>query len=108
MVAVQPHLATLLTLGESELNAFLAANSEDALKTLRRVLQWLAGDADATARFAEDDAELPHLNALVGLANLQSVLKLWRDNADNGDEEFCNRLCPNTPSCCPNCSRTPS
>jgi hypothetical protein len=78
----------LLRLGKQELNGFLAENEDDALKILRRVLQWLSADPSATARFAEDGSELPELNALVGLANLQSVVKLWKDNAANNDEEF--------------------
>jgi len=91
LVEASPALVNLLMLGTEELNAFLADNSNDALKILRRVLQWLSADPSAIAQFAEDRSELPELNALVGLANLQSILKLWKDNEANDDEEFWQR-----------------
>src|SRR5579862_1615346 len=87
LVKIEQHLAKLLQLSEPELNDFLSANRENAIKTLRRVLRWLAhrpptGDNSATG------GELPELNALVGLANLRAVLKTWHDNSEDPSEEF--------------------
>jgi hypothetical protein len=85
---IEQNLARLLDLSELELNEFLSANRADAVKTLRRVLRWLADRAAATEQLASDETELSELNALVGLANLRAVLKIWTDNCENGSEEF--------------------
>jgi hypothetical protein len=87
LVKIEQHLAKLLQLSEPELNDFLSANRENAIKTLRRVLRWLA-DRPPTDSPATGYAELPELNALVGLANLRAVLKTWNDNSENASEEF--------------------
>ena len=34
------------------------------------------------------DTDLSDVNALVGLANLRAVLRIWKDNVDNAAEEF--------------------
>jgi hypothetical protein len=88
LVKIERQLGKLLQLSQSELNSFLGSNTGDAIETLRRVLQWLAESPDAAKRFADERAPLPELNALIGLTNLRSVLKLWHDNAGNTDEEF--------------------
>jgi hypothetical protein len=36
--------------------------------------------------------ELPQINALLGLANMRSVLRTWNEHADNAEEEFWQRL----------------
>jgi hypothetical protein len=87
LVKIEQHLAKLLQLSERELNDFLSINKGDAIKTLRRVLRWLASRA-VTEESMVDDAQLPELNALVGLANLRTILKTWNDNSENSDEEF--------------------
>jgi hypothetical protein len=88
LVKIEQHLAKLLQLSEPELNDFLSANRESAIKTLRRVLHWLANRPPTEDNSATGDAELPELNALVGLANLRAVLKMWNDNSENSKEEF--------------------
>jgi len=82
------HLAQLLELNEADLNAFLSANTPDAMKTLSRVLGWLAKNPSAAEQLAANEEQLPELNALVGVANLRAVLKIWEQNVRNSDEEF--------------------
>jgi len=81
-------LAKLLELSEPELNAFLSENTTDAIGTIRRVLRWLARNPSAAEQLATNDEELPELNALVGMANLRAILKVWENNAGNSAEEF--------------------
>jgi hypothetical protein len=88
LVKIERQLAELLQLSEPELNDFLSANREDALRTLRRVLRWLAERPSTEENVGGEGAELPELNALVGLANLRAVLKTWRENSENADEGF--------------------
>jgi hypothetical protein len=88
LVRIGHQLAKLLQLSEEELNAFLAANTADALSTIRRVLRWLADNPGTAEQLAANERQLPELNALVGLANLRAVLQIWTDNSDNADEEF--------------------
>ena len=87
LVKVEQPLSELLSLTESDLLAFLSAHSNDAVRTLRVVLQWFSKQAVAQDLINEGE-ELPGLNSLVGLANLRSVLKTWSANAENKDEEF--------------------
>ena len=91
---VDRSLSELLPLAEPDLLAFLSTKSNDAVQTLRVVLQWLSRQT-AAQEFISEGGELPELNSLVGLANLRSVLKCWRANADNNDEEFWQGLCAN-------------
>jgi hypothetical protein len=91
LLKVDRSLSELLPLAEPDLLAFLSAHKNDALKTLRVVLQWVSKQAGAQELISEG-GELPELNSLVGLANLRSVLKSWSANADNKDEEFWQRL----------------
>ena len=88
LVRIEQHLAKLLQLSEPELNAFLSANRSDALKTLRRVLRWLSERPISAQTPTTDATELPELNALVGLANLRSVVATWESNSKNDNEEF--------------------
>lgn len=90
-VRIEEQLAKLLQLSEPELNEFLSANTPGAVQTLRRVLRWLSKEPSRIEQLAVDDAQLGNLNALVGLANLCAVLKIWRDNSGNEDEEFWQR-----------------
>lgn len=88
LVKIEQQFAHLLRLSDAELNGFFTANPSDALTALRRVLGWLVGNPSAAQRFAEESVPLPELNALVGLTNLRALKSIWRDNADNGDEQF--------------------
>ena len=87
LLKVDQALSELLALTEQDLLAFLSANAHDAVRTLRVVLQWFSKQAVAQDLINEGQ-ELPGLNALVGLANLRSVLKVWKANATCKDEEF--------------------
>ena len=87
LLKVDRSLSELLPLAEPDLLAFLSAQGNDAIHTLRVVLQWLSRQTNAQ-EFISEGGELPELNSLVGLANLRSVLKTWSANADNNDEEF--------------------
>lgn len=87
LLKVNRALSELLPEAAPDLLAFLSAHSNDAVQTLRTVLQWLSRQALAQELISEG-GELPELNSLVGLANLRSVLKSWAANADNKDEEF--------------------
>lgn len=88
LIKIEQQLAKLLQLTEGELNEFLAANTNDAIKTLRRVLAWMSKSQSAIQQFADEDRQLPELNALLGLTNLRAILNVWRDNAANNNEEF--------------------
>lgn len=88
LVKIEQNLAKLLQLSTAELGEFLSANREDAINTLRRVLRWLAEHSATSKSLASEDNELPELNALIGLANLRALLKVWADNSENDDEEF--------------------
>jgi len=87
LVKVDRALSELLTLAEPDLLAFLSAQHNDAVQTLRVFLQWLSRQAIAQELISEG-GELPELNSLIGLANLRSVLKSWSANIDNKNEEF--------------------
>ena len=87
LLKVEQRLSELLSLAEPDLLEFLSANSQDAVRTLRVVLQWFSKQAVAQDLINEGE-ELPSLNALVGLANLRSVLKTWRASSENKVEEF--------------------
>ena len=88
LVKIEQDMAKLIQLSEPELNGFLATNRGNAIKTLSWVLRWLANRPPTEDNSATGDAELPELNALVGLANLRAVLKTWSDNSENPSEEF--------------------
>lgn len=88
LVRIGENLAKLAVLSESELDRFLSENTSDAMQTLQRVLGWIARNPGTAERLAENDAQLSDLNAVVGLANLRSVLKVWQTNEGNGNEEF--------------------
>jgi hypothetical protein len=92
LVPIGENLAKLAALSDPELDAFLSENASEAMQTLRRVLGWIAKNPGTAERLAENDAQLSELNALVGLANLRAVLKIWEDNSDNDDEEFWQRV----------------
>jgi hypothetical protein len=87
-VKVSEHFAEVLRMGDRELQDFLTANRGDAVSTLRRVLRWLSEGPSVAQHFADDSAALPELNALVGLANLRSVVGIWEANSSNPAEEF--------------------
>jgi hypothetical protein len=84
---IEQNLATFLRLGEAELNEFLSANQADAIETLRRVLKWIAERPETADQIATPEFDLTALNALVGLANLRAILKVWTDNSQKDEEE---------------------
>jgi len=84
-------LSEFLDLTESDLTAFLTTHAQDAVKTLRLVLRWLSKQK-IPLDVIDDPDELPGLNALVGLANLRSLLKTWAANVGNREEEFWQKL----------------
>jgi hypothetical protein len=88
LVRIGNQLAKLLELSEQELSTFMAQNTTDAISTIRRVLGWLADNPGTAEQLAGNERQLPELNALVGLANLRTVLKIWEVNADKDDEDF--------------------
>jgi len=81
-------LSDLLELSEEELNDLLNADQENAIIALQRVLGWLSSAPDLASRIALNEVQLPTLSGLVSQTHLQTILKLWRDNAQNPDEEF--------------------
>jgi len=84
---IERSFALLLALAESELADFFTAHSQDAVRALRLLLRWLSKQSISTDLLSEVQA-LPGLNALVGLANLRSLMKTWTQNISNGEEEF--------------------
>ena len=48
----------------------------------------VAASPSTTQKLGELAGELPDLNALIGLANLRSVLGIWTTHAQNSDEDF--------------------
>jgi hypothetical protein len=92
LVRIGHQLAKLLELSEEELNAFLSENTADAISTIRRVLRWLADNPGTAEQLGANDRQLPELNALVGLANLRAVSRIWKENTENDDEEHWQRV----------------
>jgi len=88
LIKIEQNLAKLLQLSEPELNEFLSANEADAVKILRRSLRWLSRSPAVTEQLAAEGNQLPELNALVGLASLRAILKIWNENSTNDNEEF--------------------
>jgi len=91
LIKVDSALLDLLPEAETDLRAFLSAHRNEPAKALRTILQWFSKQPTAEKLLGEG-AELPELNSLIGLANLRTTLKTWRENASNGDEEFWQRL----------------
>ena len=87
LLKIDRSISEFLPLAEPDLLAFLSAQGNDAVQILRAVLQWLSRQTTAQ-EFISEGGELPELNSLVGLANLRSVVKTWKANIDNNDEEF--------------------
>jgi hypothetical protein len=87
-VKISEQFAEFLRMGDQDLQAFLTANRGDAVSTLRRVLRWLSESPATAEHLADESVALPELNALVGLANLRSVVGIWEANSSNSDEEF--------------------
>jgi hypothetical protein len=91
-VRLETTLATLLTIGEAELTAFLNSHPEGAAESLVRILKWLSGaprGTEFTSRLTQlDPKQLPEINALVGLASVKGALAHWKSNQSNNDEEF--------------------
>lgn len=87
-VLLEDHIARFLVASERDLHEYFSSHSGDAIKTLQRALRWLSSSAEAAERFADETAPLPEINALVGLANLRAVHKIWTENSRNPDEAF--------------------
>jgi hypothetical protein len=84
---VEQSLSTLLQLTQQDLQAFLSANTTDALKTLGAILKWFTNQT-AALELVSGEEELRGLNALLGLASLRTIVKLWKENSGNAKEEF--------------------
>lgn len=87
-VLLEEQMAHLLLASEPDLNRLLSEHSDDAVTILRRVLRWLAESTPAADRFADSALPLPEINALVGLANLRTIINIWNANKQNDDEAF--------------------
>ena len=91
-VRLQTTLAAFLSVGESELTAFLNSHRDGAADSLVRILKWLSTaprGSEFAARLTQLDAkQLPEINALIGLAAVKSALLHWKSNQTNSDEEF--------------------
>ena len=87
-VRLEPDLARLLALNESELREFLSAHEDNALATLQRVLRWVTEGTSLAAFVAGNEASLSAVSALIGVARLRQAADVWETNAANGDEEF--------------------
>jgi hypothetical protein len=84
---VEQSLSTLLQLTQQDLQAFLSANTTDALKTLGAILKWFTNQT-AALELVSGEEELRGLNALLGLASLRTIVKLWKENSGNAKEDF--------------------
>ena len=88
---VEESLSALLALAEADLQAFLSDHPNDAFQTLQMVLRWFSQQT-IPSEMMDGTGELPQINALVGLANMRSVLRTWSEHADNAEEEFWQQL----------------
>src|SRR4051812_42867021 len=68
-VLLEEQMARLVVASEPEFHRLLSEHPTDAVKVIQRALHWLAESTTAAERFADEDAPLPEINALVGLAN---------------------------------------
>jgi hypothetical protein len=90
-VRIEESLAKLLQLSEAELKEFVESHAEDAVQTLHKVLALLSRTT-ALAKFVEaDTGGINLLSALVGIASLRAVRRVWEENSNNSDEEFWQR-----------------
>lgn len=91
-VQVQAGLAQVIAMSEGELASFLEAHQQDAANILGKFLRWLAGSpqgAAAASRLTKlDQADIPPLVSILGLATVKDALKHWKANETNDREEF--------------------
>jgi len=91
-VRLEASLARFLNLGEEELTSFLESHSDDAARTLLKLLKWLTASpqgTDAATKLAGMNPEqLPGLTALLGLAAVKDALSFWKQHETNSSEEF--------------------
>jgi hypothetical protein len=90
-VRLEQNLAQLLLLSEADLQAFLDTHAGDAVLTLHKVLRWLSSSTALADFIAADTGQINLLNALVGIASLRAILRVWEENKENNDEEFWQR-----------------
>jgi hypothetical protein len=84
-------LAQFLQLSDSDLNSFLTAHPEDAVLTLRKVLQWVTTSTALAEFMIADGGQLAVANAAIGAAALRTVLGIWKADSANSSEEFWQR-----------------
>ena len=88
-VKVEASLARFFALGEDDLRDFFESHTDNAAKTLLRLVQWLAISPHGVSRLLEiAPTELPSLTTLLGLTSIKNALKNWSENQTNGSEEF--------------------
>ncbi len=91
-VKLEASLARFVGLGREALETFLDSHPQDALNVLSKLLQWVAGSADAgrtvTALSRIDADRLPSLSALLGVSALRSALLEWDSNRADTREAF--------------------
>lgn len=88
LVRIEDNLARLLELGQADLHAFLDAHSDEAVGTLRRVLQWLSSSSALAGLIETDGNQIGVMNAILGVAALRLIRRTWERNATNPSEEF--------------------
>ena len=87
LLKVNRDVSQMLSGAEHDLAGFLAAHRGNPSHALRAILQWISKQENVQDLLSEG-ADLPELNSLIGLANLRSIVKEWKENADSADEEF--------------------
>ncbi|PYT60646.1 MAG: hypothetical protein DMG35_10815 [Acidobacteria bacterium] len=80
---------------EEDLLSLLNSQSEEALKSMRILLRWVASSPNRHEVLGKlailDPTQLPALNALLGLAALKDAQNYWLEHHSNEDESFWRR-----------------
>lgn len=71
----------------ADLSHFLGESPDRGSQVLKPILNWLTKNPLAATALANTE-QFPSLNALLELANLKALFKTWKENQNNGDEEF--------------------
>jgi hypothetical protein len=91
-VKLELSLARFLALSEPDLAIFLDQHKDDAVKTLAKIVRWVAGAPDPAAVASQvatlAPGQLPAVTALLGLASMKGALADWEQNRANASEEF--------------------
>jgi hypothetical protein len=96
LVPVDAAVAKLLNLRRHELQTFFSAHEALGARLLATLLDWAAGLHEPAALvprlLALGPEAFRNLNVAMGLGRLKQALETWESNADNGDEEFWQRI----------------